>query len=591
MLLRNILVISLVIVMVVNMSAYENFKTAIYCPVHVVQEMYENDDLEKKYELLSKYINIDKVYLETFRNGNLIEEEKIQEVAKYFQNKGVKTSGGITPTGDIPIAGHMAQLCYTKEKHKKLLKKVVELTARNFDEVILDDFYFTNCKCEACIKAKGSMSWSEYRLELMKDITKNIVLKTAREVNPDVEVIVKYPNWYEEFRFTGYNLKAESELFDKIYTGTETRDPVYTHQNLQPYQSYSIMRYFENVKPGDNEGGWVDEYSRRTLDRYAEQLELTLFAKAKEITLFNFNSILEEVKCEQGTKFISHAAPVAEYVFEKADCFLDELGEPVGITAYKPANASGEKYIHSYLGMLGIPVELTPEFPQDSKTVLLAESAKYDDDILAKIKDFLAKGGNLYITSGFLKAMQDKGLNEIIQADYTDKKVAVNQFSGMRFVDIYNSSSEIIIPRIDYPNNDTWKEILAIGNGNSFPILLKSNYSKGLVHILTIPDDFSELYKLPRETLTRIKEFMLDDFELLVDAPPRVAVFQYDNDTFIVQSFLSHSTDIKMKLDTKEIELESLTSGRVLTGYTKENKTVFTTRLSPNSYKVFKINK
>jgi len=39
-------------------------------------------------------------------------------------------------------------------------------------------------------------------------------------------------------------------MFDMIYAGTETRDPVYTTQHLQQYQGYAIMRYFENVKPG-----------------------------------------------------------------------------------------------------------------------------------------------------------------------------------------------------------------------------------------------------------------------------------------------------------------------------------------------------
>jgi hypothetical protein len=31
-------------------------------------------------------------------------------------------------------------------------------------------------------------------------------------------------------------------LFDGIYTGTETRDPEITGQNLQPCESYQIVR-------------------------------------------------------------------------------------------------------------------------------------------------------------------------------------------------------------------------------------------------------------------------------------------------------------------------------------------------------------
>jgi hypothetical protein len=50
--------------------------------------------------------------------------------------------------------------CYTNPEHRKKLKEVVEYTARLFDEIILDDFFFTNCKCESCIQAKGEKSWT-----------------------------------------------------------------------------------------------------------------------------------------------------------------------------------------------------------------------------------------------------------------------------------------------------------------------------------------------------------------------------------------------------------------------------------------------
>ncbi len=76
------------------------------------------------------------------------------------------------------------------------------------------------------------------------------MIKPAKAVNPKVKLVIKYPNWYEHYQGLGYNLEAEPKLFDGIYTGTETRDPVYTQQHLQQYQSYLIMRYLENVKPG-----------------------------------------------------------------------------------------------------------------------------------------------------------------------------------------------------------------------------------------------------------------------------------------------------------------------------------------------------
>jgi hypothetical protein len=104
-------------------------------------------------------------------------------------------------------------------------------------------------------------------------------------------VIIKYPNWYEHFQGLGFNLEAQPKLFDRIYTGTETRDAMLSNQHLQPYHGYSIVRYFENIKPGGNGGGWVDPFGMTSADRYAEQLWLTLFAKAPEISLFDFRSL------------------------------------------------------------------------------------------------------------------------------------------------------------------------------------------------------------------------------------------------------------------------------------------------------------
>ena len=57
-------------------------------------------------------------------------------------------------------------------------------------------------------------------------------------------MIIKYPNWIESYQETGYNPEAQAEIFDYVYTGTETRDPLFTHQHLPRYSSYSLMRFF-----------------------------------------------------------------------------------------------------------------------------------------------------------------------------------------------------------------------------------------------------------------------------------------------------------------------------------------------------------
>ena len=206
-----------------------------------------------------------------------------------------------------------------------------------FDELIFDDLWMFNCRCELCQRAKGNRTWTEYRLAVMKEVGENLVVKNAKSVNPKINLIFKPPNWYEQYQFSGYNLEAQPKIFDMIYAGTETRDAENTVQHLQPYQSYGLMRYFEHIKPGKFGGGWVDPGQRQTLNRFAEQLEDTLFARPKEITIWAWGRAAGILRQADGSaKVTSILAAVAGDAYDKLDSFLGKLGTPYGVASYKP---------------------------------------------------------------------------------------------------------------------------------------------------------------------------------------------------------------------------------------------------------------
>jgi len=566
-------------------NSYRNFDAAIYCTVHDVQRMRDSDWLEKSFTMLQNHIKIDKVYLETFRDMILADKELVLELQDFFASRGVKTSGGIATV--LRERDLFRTFCYSNPEHLEKVKEIVGYTAGLFDEVILDDFFFTSCKCELCVKAKGNKSWTAYRLELMEKAAKDIVIKTAKEANPNVNLIIKYPNWYDHYQYVGYNLEAEPKLFDMLYTGTETRDPEYTHQHLQQYHSYAIMRYLENVKPGKNGGGWIDPFARRYLDRYAEQIRLTLFAKAKEVTLFCYGVLVESIKQENGSsKPASTVAPVAGNVFEKTDSFLHKLGQPYGIPSYKPYHSSGEDYLHNYIGMLGIPIDIMPEFPYESSTILLTESAKFDEKIVGKIRDQLIKGKTVVITSGLLKALQGRGIEDIVEVEYTDRKALVNRFA--RFTDVYHSDTDILIPQIKYATNDSWVIITCLDKGNGYPLLLQARYANGMLYILTIPDNFGDLYHLPKETLTQVKQVLMKDFKVYLESPSKICLFTYDNNAFIVESFLPNLSRCNIIISKKHAKLHDLVSDKESKGLERDDKTVFQTLIRPHSYQVFR---
>ena len=161
-------------------------------------------------------------------------DQKTFDIAKkFFKDRGIQVAGGITFT--ISEANRFQTLCYSNPDDRKRAKEIAEYTAKNFDEIILDDFFFTDCKDDGAIKDKGTRSWTNYRLQLMTDAAKNLVIGPAKAVNPKVKVVIKYPNWYEHFQGLGFNLETEPKMFDGIYTGTETRDAVMSAQHLQQY--------------------------------------------------------------------------------------------------------------------------------------------------------------------------------------------------------------------------------------------------------------------------------------------------------------------------------------------------------------------
>jgi hypothetical protein len=569
---------------------YRNFELAIYCPARDVRQMADGDWLARNFDMLSKQLKVGKVYLETHRSMQVVDRDTVLKAKQFFESRGVRTAGGITTVLDE--GREFKTFCYTNPEHRRHLEQVVRFTASLFDELILDDFFFTTCKCERCIQAKGQRSWSEFRLALMKEAAQNVIVGPAKQVNPKIKVVIKYPNWYEHFPYAGFNLEAEPRIFDGIYTGNETRDPVSTAQHLQEYQSYSIQRYFENVKPGGNGGGWVDPYARGTLDRYAEQLVLTLLGKARELTLFCFSSLLDPIRQPDGALLpASRVAGVAADTLERADAILSQLGKPVGVASYKPYHSSGEDFLHSYLGMIGIPIELGPQLDETSGMTLLDESARFDPAIVARIQKQLVAGRNVVITSGLLAALQGKGIEQIVDLEVSDRKVATRRFSDFR--NVFLAAKEILLPQLRYATNDSWEELTALDGANGYPLLHHADYANGRLYVLTVPDNFSDLYALPEPALDRIRRVVGKGLPVRLQGPSRVALFAYDNDSFVVHSFLEHHATVDVVLGGEGAQLEELTgagpAGRWQpTSVTRDGETVFTLDLEPHTYRAFR---
>lgn len=598
-------------------AKHKNFKVSVYVRAAEVQKMKDQKWLDESWATISNQLDVDKIYLETHRDLLIVDDATIEKAKKFFTKQGLEVAGGITFT--INESNDFETFCYSDPEHRKMVQKIAEVTARHFDEFLLDDFFFTSCKSEAEVKAKGAMSWTEYRLQLMNEAAKNLVLGPAKAVNPKVKVIIKYPNWYDHFQGLGFNLEDGPRLFDGIWTGTETRDPA-SAQHLQNYLSYNIIRYFENLRPGYNGGGWVDAGGiQMSMDRYAEQLHLTAIAKARDVMLFAYHQLMDVAlrdemrapwqgsgtswnydemrapfKKDGKTVTPTTMARIADVTLRKADELVGKLGKPVGIKSYKPFHAVGEDFLQNYLGMIGLPMDMYPTFANDQKILLLTEQAAGDKDIMQKIKAQLQRGCDVVITSGLLKAIPEK-IAEVCELRCSDLKAIVNDFGRYG-----QSGRDILIPQVRYLTNDSWEVVSAgrplTGGVSGFPILHKAKYLGAYLYVLTIPDDMGQLYDYPAGALTEIRRAMSQGLDFYLDGPSKVSLFLYDNHTLIVENFNDEPVEVKLVCEPdkfkrmKSLEDQTTIDGKLedyYVGWRKKNATKFAVSLKPHSYMAF----
>ena len=619
-----ILVVVLTILPAMGKGKYQNFKVSTYIRAQDVARMADEKFLNETWETVSSQVDLDKIYLETHRDAFTVDEKTMLKVKKFFLSKGLEVGGGITYTRSEPT--DFETYSYARENERQQVKEVAEYTARLFDDFILDDFFFIDLKNddEIAAKEKSGKSWTDYRLRLMADAGRELVVDPAKKVNPKVKVIIKYPNCYDHFHGLGFNLEEEPVYFDGLWTGTETRDPG-SAQHLQNYLSYNIVRYFDNIAPGKNGGGWVDAGGiHMSMDRYAEQLHLTMLSKTPEIILWNYMQ-LNDVKITPqmcatwqvfGGNSFSYKEAVAPFTkngktitpttmarfasvtLQQTDQLIGKLGNPVGLVSYKPYHSSGEDFLQNYLGMIGLPMDMHPQFLNDRQQILLTEQAAKDPQIVEKIKQQLKRGGDVIITTGLLKAIREK-IADICELYCGDLKAIVNDFGYLG-----KSEREFIIPQVKYFTNDAWEVVSAgrplNGGVSGYPILLRDTYSKGMLFVLTIPDDFGNLYDYPAAALNVIRRAMSKDVGAYIEGPSKVALFPYDNQTLVVENFNDEAVSLKVVINSSVPQLRNLLTGELLKpakpsngsampfrnrffGYA-EGATVFDLKLAAHSY-------
>jgi len=217
--------------------------------------------------------------------------------------------------------------------------------------------------------------------------------------------------------------------------------------------------------------------------------------------------------------------------------------------------------------MIGIPVEMYPEWPK-AKTVLLTEAAKYDPGIVSKIEQQLRAGDNVVVTSGLLATLQDQGMNQITDMRLTGRVLAPASFmagfgSGPG-ADLAGAQNRILFPEVHFYTNEDWAVVHGLADGRGVPLLLTDKYGAGTLYVWTMPENLNDLYRLPSTVLDALRRYLPLSSPVRLEAPAKVSLFTYDNDTFVVESFLDQP--VAARVTGSFGHIQNLATGVALTG-------------------------
>ncbi|HWD19761.1 MAG TPA: hypothetical protein VHB20_10835 [Verrucomicrobiae bacterium] len=371
-----------------------------------------------------KNTGITHVFLEAYRDSYQTDRALLVRARDRFRDAGFAVSGCVTTTQiGKPSTGWADEIsCYTDQPTQQKLQAIFEFAAGIFDEIIIDDFYFTDCQCPLCAAARDARrvtigdktypvtgsAYENYRCELMLRMGEDRILAAAKRVNPRVKIILKYPQWYDDFHSRGYDVTRETAAFDGIWAGTETRD--YNDPRwggAAPYEGYFVMRWLGRIGGAKCGGGWYD-YLGTTPATYIEQARQTVLGGARETFLFHYGALQPTGSADVVAGFQSPSGPADILALRQNLPELLTIAEKVrdraiiGMAAYKPpgSHPEDEGRVFDFVGMMGLPLAPCAEFPTNAPAAFFSIHALKDPHFLAEFSAYARTGRPVLLTDG-----------------------------------------------------------------------------------------------------------------------------------------------------------------------------------------------
>ena len=534
-------------------SRQNDLRLSTYITASTVKNILSTEEGRREALSLFRANGITKAYVEVYRGGLVVDKEILETVRDHFLKNDIDVVGGIAtvPGGDFGVHqdGPLGWFNWQNPKTQQDLEKVVRMAASVFDVFIVDDFLCTADTSAESKAAKGDKSWSQYRMDLLAGLSETLFMKPAKEVNPDITMIIKYPQWYDRFHLFGYDVVREPQIFDKVWVGTESRGQ-YTQRYgfVQPYEGFVSYRWMKSLA-GDKMGGAWFDHGDCDADDFIEQAYQSVLAGAKELVIFHFGAFIQGHPGHQYLRReFKQLADLAKAVAEN----------PVtGVYSYKPphSDAGGDLYIMDFIGMLGVPLIPVSQYPTDAKVVFLPTQAAADPDIAQKLNASLEKDATVVLTTGFLQTVKN------------GQEIA--EMAGIKWP--LTQVKERTVPvavEADFAVNDA-KVLLEISNmGKTIPLFTQKDniyvlnthtFSQAdfdaVGEVLLCPRPLG-LLEIQQDWVETIRSAFNQKLNLEMKAPTRVSLQPLSKAGWVVQNYNRENKAITLKVDGS-----SLTNG------------------------------
>lgn len=498
-----------------------SFSLACYSTARSTKDLVESSELRAKTNHLLKDLGVEKIYLESYRSF-LLSPDELREIKSFFESEGLLTSGGVCigvwgkgfGERSINLVNRTKgnTICLSAQASRKGLKKIMETTAKVFDEILIDDFWANFCYCNRCLKLfkeqygfeggikdlilgitrndpKVVRDWEKHSLKLVKETSKKYVIEPAKRVNPRAKIILKVAEWYEKFSHRGIPLKEVVSLFDGLYVGTESRE------NTSRYGSYFLPQYARKIAKEKYVGAWFDtlngyNYAVPISEQiYIEQARMSILGQSSEITLFCLRDLLNPRKAEHVSR-LRKELPALKQI--SAAIFARK---PLGISVLKPHSSPHvtchpETYIFDIIGTIGIPLNPTPKFSSDDKNLLITAHGASDLNT-----SLLKDARNIILTSGAVfQIAKEKNVDVLkvagldlknpIGKDYVHAKaITLVETSSLRIIDHRRSSSIPFGPTLNA--SEASPLVIAHGEEDDYLVATKNVYGDLNVYCLS----------------------------------------------------------------------------------------------------------